>query len=420
MQTAGTNILILGIDITGQLSQMVNSIICKLQLNTLSRKQCLILLDKSISRLGQNALEISLFQRLKLYPDRKTALKLRNKIRWLRHMEGTGCNKENMIRLYRSVLGHNGRSFYDRQDITLNALPGNIMAAMITGYCHLINFIQEYNTAIFSGLDRCLGYFLHVNQLHCFLLLEKLSSLLNSNLALTALLWHKIAKHILNIVSHSFKAGASKHAHHRLGIILYINFQYLLLNLTRAEALSGPFPASIILLRFFSCWSFRLIIFIVSTAKELTKRISHFLLRLWHHNVQNTFLCCFGSLFLNTIQTVSTNHTDSSLGKIADYRFNIPANITDLGKLSSLNLDKRGLHQLSQTAGNFSLAHTSRTDHQYIFRNNVILHAVIIQLTAAPAVSKRNCHSLFCLLLPNYILIQLLNYLSRSLLIRQH
>lgn len=61
---------------------------------------------------------------------------------------------------------------------------------------------------------------------------------------------------------------------------------------------------------------------------------------------------------------------------------------------------------MGQAPGDLSLSHARGTDKNNIFRGDLILK-IRVYLTPAPAVSKRDGHGFFCILLADDVFVQL-------------
>ena len=94
----------------------------ELERRTLGFDERGILLRQCVLRLGHDAHEIRLSERLELDANRKSSLQLRNEIARLGDVERTGRDEENVVRLHHSVLGLHVGAFDDREEIALNAL----------------------------------------------------------------------------------------------------------------------------------------------------------------------------------------------------------------------------------------------------------------------------------------------------------
>ena len=103
-----------------------------------------------------------------------------------------------------------------------------------------------------------------------------------------------------------------------------------------------------------------------------------------------------GHLFAHQI----TGHRNRTVHQIANNLFDITPNISNLGKLGGLNLDKRGFGQFRQATADLSFSHSRWPNHQDIFRIDLIAQ-IIAQLLAAPPVAECHCDSAFGVFLSN-------------------
>jgi hypothetical protein len=72
--------------------------------------------------------EVIAGERLQLHPDRQAALKLRQQVAGLVHMERARRDEEHMVGLHRAVFGRHRRAFDQRQQIALHAFAADIGA----------------------------------------------------------------------------------------------------------------------------------------------------------------------------------------------------------------------------------------------------------------------------------------------------
>ena len=96
------------------------------QRDALGLHQRHVLLDQRAARLGQDADELVLAERLELDADRKAALQLRNEIRRLRDVERARGDEQDVIGAHHPVLRVHRRAFDDRQDVALHALAADV------------------------------------------------------------------------------------------------------------------------------------------------------------------------------------------------------------------------------------------------------------------------------------------------------
>ena len=97
---------------------------------------------------------------------------------------------------------------------------------------------------------------------------------------------------------------------------------------------------------------------------------------------------------------------DGRFDQIADNRLHIAADIAHLGELGCLDLNKRRVHQLGQTAGDLGLAHAGGADHQDVFRRDLLLH-LAGKLRAAIAIAQRHSDGALGVFLTDDIAVKL-------------
>ena len=117
-------------------------------------------------------------------------------------------------------------------------------------------------------------------------------------------------------------------------------------------------------------------------------------------------------LAANFLEPLFPHHIDGELDQVAHHRLDIAANIADLGELRGLDLDEWRLREAREAAGDLGLADSSRSDHQNVFRDDV-LGKLRRQLLPAHAVAQRNRHGALRVLLPDDVLVELCDDLPR-------
>ena len=80
-------------------------------------------------------------------------------------MERSRGDKEEMIRLDRTVLRNNGRSLHDRQNIPLDTLARYIRTRTVSvADGDLIDLIKKHDTAVFRGIYRLVCNDIHIDK----------------------------------------------------------------------------------------------------------------------------------------------------------------------------------------------------------------------------------------------------------------
>ena len=105
-------------------------------------------------RLSQNANEVFCRQGLELNADGKASLQFRNQVRRLGHMERTGSNEQDVVRLDHAVLGVDRRALDEGQQITLHAFARYVRTLGFRAACDLVDLVEEHDTVLFHGLER--------------------------------------------------------------------------------------------------------------------------------------------------------------------------------------------------------------------------------------------------------------------------
>ena len=124
------------------------------QVDAFGRHQRHVLLDQRAPRLGEDAHELRLAERLELDADREAALQLRNQVRRLRDVERAGGDEQDVIGADHAVLGVDGGAFDDRQDVALHALAADVRAVAAFAAGDLVDLVDEDDAGLLDALDR--------------------------------------------------------------------------------------------------------------------------------------------------------------------------------------------------------------------------------------------------------------------------
>ena len=99
------------------------------------------------------------------------------------------------------------------------------------------------------------------------------------------------------------------------------------------------------------------------------------------------------------------SHVDGDLNQITNHRLDIATNVTHLGKLGCLNLEKRRLRENCQTPGDFGLTNAGRTDHDDVFRGDLFSQRRGY-LLAPPAIAQGDGDEAFGIGLADDVFVQ--------------
>ena len=106
-----------------------------------------------------------------------------------------------------------------------------------------------------------------------------------------------------------------------------------------------------------------------------------------------------------------TEHLHRCIGQVADDRFDIAADITDLGELGGFHFQERRIGQLGQTTGDLGLADAGGADHQDILRRD-FLAQFGRQLHAPPAVAQGDGHGALGVVLADDVAVEFVDDLA--------
>ncbi len=215
----------------------------------------------------------------------------------------------------------------------------------------------------------------------------------------------------MDVRAHLFHIPAAEHADHRPGAgVVYSDLDHFLFKFAAFEAFLPPFVACRRRLRFVCRFGLRFFAGILEEHLERILRLRRFRLR--QEAVDDAFVRKFFCLLCHGVHFVYLHHADRSLDQVADHRFDIAADIADLGELRCFDLDERRIDELRQASGDLGLPDAGRSDHKDILRYDLFFQ-FFAELLAAPAIAESNGNGLLRLCLPYNIMIKFLNDLSR-------
>ena len=100
------------------------------------------------------------------------------------------------------------------------------------------------------------------------------------------------------------------------------------------------------------------------------------------------------------------HHVHGDLDQVADHRFHVPPDITNLGELGGFHLHEGRIGELGQAARNLRFAHAGGPDHDDVLGHD-LFGDIRRQLLPAHPVSQRNGHGPLGGALADDMLIQL-------------
>ena len=314
-------------------------------------------------------------------------------------MERARRDKEHVIRLDHAVFGVHRAALDDRQDVALNALAAHIRA--VGGAPgHLVDLVDEDDAVLLGAAQGFLRHRVHVDQLILFLGDQQTACIGDLHAAHLGLFGHHVAHHRADVHARAVDL-------HVLRRVLHLDLDLHVLQLAALKLgaqLVRLLGDALLLLG----GQLRLLGFV---AQQHVNRVDRLAVRV-QNQVDDALLGEHGRAHLDLLAGLLLADPHAGLDQIADDALHVAADIADLGEFRRLDLDKRRVHQLGQTAGDFGLAHARRADHQDVFGHDFIPD-FLRKLRAAIAVAQGDGDGALGLVLTDDIAIQLANNLFR-------
>ena len=131
-----------------------------------------------------------------------------------------------------------------------------------------------------------------------------------------------------------------------------------------------------------------------------------------HQHVENALLRRILRARAHAPRRLLARLLHADLDQIPHDGVDVAADVADLGELGGLDLDERRVGQPREAARDLGLAHAGRADHQDVLRRDLGAHR-LGDLLAAPAVAQRDRDRALRLLLPDDVLVELVDDLLR-------
>jgi len=299
-----------------------------------------------------------------------------------------------VVGLHRPVLGSDGRALDQRQQVALHALARDVRADRLLATCHLVDLVDEDDAVLLGVGERLDLELVLVDELAGLLVGEELQGLAHLHLAGAGAVAAEVLEHRLQLLLHLFHSrrrhdlDAGRQA---TQLDLDLAIVELLLPQHLAELLAG-LPVRRLRRRIGGE---------AQHARPRQQRIEHALLG----GIERP-LAHFRHLAL-------ARHFHGDVRQLLDDRVDVTADVADLGELGGLDLDERRVGELRQAARDLGLADPGRADHEDVLRGDLLAQR-LAHLHAPPAVAQRNRHGALGCLLPDDVLVELLDDLSRS------
>ena len=352
---------------------------------------CLI---KRAARLGQDAHELGLAERLELDADRKAALQFGDQVRRLRHVKRAGGDEQDVIGPHHAVLGVDGRAFDDRQDVALHAFAADFRPVAAFAAGDLVDLVDEDDAGLLDALDRGVGDRVHVDQLLLFFGQQPLARFGHGDAAALRAALEQSRHHVAQVDADFFHRRSGDQLDRRERFLLDVDFDHAIVELAVAQLLAHPLARAAHL--------------VADAARIFVRRRRP----RRQQQIEQPLLGIELRLGAHFFDALFAHHVDGELDQIADHRLDVAADVADFGELRRFDLDERRMRQLREPPRDLGLADAGRPDHQDVLRRDV-LGQLRRQLLAPQPVAQRNRDRALGLRLPDHVLVELGDDLAR-------
>src|SRR6266478_3081450 len=226
------------VDRRGNVRHLLDGVLTERERHALRLQQLHVLADEGILGFAQDADKILSRQGLELDPDREATLQLGNQVRGLGHVKGAGRDEQDVVRPDHAVLRRHRRAFYDRQEVTLDPLPGDVGPVPPFPSRDLVELVEEDDARVLHAADGLAHRLIHVHQLLSLLLCQEPPCLAYLEPPPAGLAGHEIRQHVLDVHADLFHALAREDLEHGPGLRLHVQLDHSLVELARSEL--GP------------------------------------------------------------------------------------------------------------------------------------------------------------------------------------
>ena len=271
-----------------------------------------------------------------------------------------------------------------RQQIALHAFAAHVGAAQALAAGNLVDLVEEHDAVVLDRADRLLHQRVLIQELVGFLGHQQRMRLARGEPARLGAAAHGLAENVAERNRAHLRAGHAGDFEHR-----------------HAALARGHLDFDLLVVEF-------------AGAQLLAKRIARGQARvLPDQRVEHALLGVELRPRLHVAPLALAHLRDADLDQVAHDRIHVAADITDLGELGRLDLEKRRARELGQPARNLRLADAGRADHQNIFRQH-FLAQLVVELQPPPAVAQRDGDRALGVLLADDIAVELGHDLARG------
>src|SRR5262249_21871154 len=224
----------------------IDRILTELECHTFGTHQRHILLDQRGFRLGENTPEIVAGECLELHADGQAALQLGQQIRRFGDMKCPGRDKQYVVGFHRPMLGIDGSSLDQRQQVTLHALARYIGAAHALAACDLVDLVEENDSVLLDCSYCFLPQLLIVEQFVGFLVDQYIVRFLDRDSARLGTPTAELSKNVADIDGTHLCPWHPRNLEHRHASAarLYLDLDFLVVEFSVAQLFAETFARS--------------------------------------------------------------------------------------------------------------------------------------------------------------------------------
>src|SRR5258708_25868744 len=314
-------------------------------------------------------------------------------------MKGARGDKENVVSTNHAVARVYRGAFDDRQYVALHTFTGNVRAVAGFAAGNFIDLVDKNDAHLFGALDRGARDLVHVEQLVLFFLNEVFESVGDAHLAFLFLLAEHTGKHVLDVDVHLLNALVGDDFKRWHGAFADLKIHHPLIELSFAKLRAQLFASALRLLALLG--QFR---FACSLRRRRRRR---------QEEIEDAFLGGLLGTVGNFVELFLADHVDRRLHQVAHHGFHIAADVTDFGILGSFHFNAGATRQTSQAPRNCTFPDAGCTDHQNIFRQDILCDFGR-QLLPTHAIAEGHRNGALGGVLAHNIFVQLRDNLPRS------
>ena len=325
-------------------------------------------------------------ERFQFDANREAALQFGNQVAGLRDVEGAGGHEQNVIGAHEAVTRVDGGAFDDGQDVALHAFAADVGAVAALAAGDLVDLVEEDDAAALDAFQGHARDLVHVDELLLFFL-DRGSP------------WPRRRAFCACACAVPNMPGRTSL---RLTSIS---------SMPPAVVISKRGPRSLTSISTMRSSSLPARSFSRSFSRVLVDAFGALRLRRHQQVEQALFGVAFGA-FGNLVQPLLADHVDGDVHQVANHRFDVAADVADLGELAGFDLEERRVGQPGQAARDFGFADAGGADHEDVLGHHLFGH-LGLELLAADAVAQGDGDGALGVRLADDVLVEFADNLAR-------